>query len=114
MCKANFLRPLFLLLLAFPLVAASQTGQREKLLDPTRPLGHRVQSSPSQQEESLNLQAIFFGAGRKEAIVNGKSVKEGDYVAGKKIIAIRANEVVYSSGGAQSIIKLRSSFFDKP
>lgn len=83
---------------------------QEKLRDPTRPLGYAVSAK---SEQSLILQAIFTGSGRKEAIINGVAVKEGDTIAGKKILRIRSNEVLYDDDSTPRVLKLRSSIFNK-
>jgi len=79
-------------------------------LDPTRPLGY---SAVQKKENDLILQAIFYGSGRKEAIVNGIPVKEGDQVYGKRITRINPQEIVYETANGFRTIKLRPSIFDK-
>lgn len=80
------------------------------LLDPTRPIGY---TSVRKEEVDLNLQAIFFGNGREEAIVNGVAVKVGDKVHGKKIVRINNDAIVYEAKGLQRTLKLRPSIFKK-
>lgn len=103
---------LFLCLLASSEWAASTPSSTvdSQLIDPTRPIGY---SSFQKQNESLKLQAIFWGGGRKEAIINGVAVKEGSSVGGKKIISIKKNEVMFESSGVIKVLKLRPSIFDK-
>ncbi len=79
------------------------------LQDPTRPIGY----SNKGVSESLRLQAIFFGGGRKEAIINGRAIQEGDSVSGRKVVAIKKDHVIYESRGAYTVLKLRQSIFEK-
>lgn len=92
------------------LTSMSAVCAQEKLRDPTRPLGYAISVKP---EQSLLLQAIFTGNGRKEAIINGVAVKEGSRIAGKKILRIGNNEVVYDDDNTPRVLKLRSSIFNK-
>lgn len=78
------------------------------VIDPTRPLGYRASSI---QKSPLKLQAIFWGQGRKEAIVNGQSVKEGDSVQGKRIVQIKPQAIVYENNGGRYTLLLRPSIF---
>ncbi len=79
-----------------------------KLVDPTRPLGYRADGK---KKQSLKLQAIFYGEGRREAIVSGVAVREGDVVRGKRILKIHANTVIYESAGRHHTLALRPSIF---
>ncbi|MFL0808799.1 MAG: MSHA biogenesis protein MshK [Agarilytica sp.] len=87
--------------------SVKKTKSAEKLLDPTRPLGFVSKKS----EQALNLQAIYFGDGRKEAVINGKLVGEGDVVYGRKIVAIRSNKVIYDVSGVKRSLTLRPSIY---
>ncbi len=78
------------------------------LSDPTRPLGYVAGTA---KKQTLTLQAIFYGNGRREAIVSGVAVKEGDVVHGKRIVTIQANAVIYESAGRRHTMALRPSIF---
>lgn len=78
------------------------------MVDPTRPLGY---SAKHKAQSELKLQAIFWGNGRKEAIVSGLSVKEGDQVFGKKIVKIKEDAVVYEKNGGFFTLVLRPSIY---
>ncbi len=78
------------------------------MVDPTRPLGF---SAKQKVQSELKLQAIFYGNGRKEAIVSGISVKEGDRVHGKKIVRIKEDAVVYEKNGGRYTLVLRPSIY---
>ncbi len=78
------------------------------LKDPTQPIGY---SASAKRKPSLKLQAIFWGANRKEAIVNGQSVKEGDTVLGKRIVKIKQKEIVVENSSGRFTLVLRPSIF---
>jgi len=78
----------------------------ENLRDPTRPL----QFSQQQKKKSrLVLQAIFKRGETKIAIVNGKSVKQGQKIAGAQLISIGEKDVRVKWGKSYETIKLRPS-----
>lgn len=79
-----------------------------QLSDPTRPLGYRTGTT---KKHGLKLQAIFYGEGRREAIVSGVAVKEGEVIHGKRIVKIQANAVIYESAGQRHTLALRPSIF---
>lgn len=79
-----------------------------RLTDPTQPLGY---NASAKRKPSLKLQAIFWGPDRKEAIVNGQSVKEGDSVLGKRIVKIKQKEIVVENRSGRITLVLRPSIF---
>ncbi len=81
---------------------------RTALVDPTLPLGY---SAKGTQRSALKLQAIFFGNNRKEAIVNGVSLKEGDSIQGKRIVKIKHDAIVIEKNGGLLTLVLRPSIF---
>ena len=80
----------------------------EKLRDPTRPFGYR---DKQKARLKVNLQAIFLGNGRKEAVINGQSLKVGDHFNGHKLISISKNSVRYSVEGKVHVLMLRKNIF---
>ncbi len=78
------------------------------LVDPTLPLGY---SGKGKQQSALKLQAIFLGDNRKEAIVNGVSVREGDRLQGKRIVKIKHDAIVIEKNGSFRTLALRPSIF---
>lgn len=92
------------LLLGCVIFLAMPTAHGEILRDPTTPLGH-VRSAPKTQ--NLTLQAIYRGSGRREAIVNGNLVKEGETLNGAKIVSIHEKSVTYRRAGTTQMIYLR-------
>lgn len=80
--------------------------QEEPLRDPTRPLSY---SAPAEKQITLALQAIFTGKGRKEAIINGLAVSEGDSIGSARIVRIEDKQVRYVLDGQTGILRLRPS-----
>lgn len=69
----------------------------EVLRDPTRPLG-----SFDKRETPLQLHSVLIGATRKVAIINGKSLHEGDAIPGYGgfvVEKINAKRVLISENG---------------
>lgn len=92
------------LLIGCVIFLAPQRVLAETLRDPTTPLGH-VRTAPKFQR--LTLQAIYRGSGRREAIVNGNLVKEGELLNGAKIVSIHEKSVTYRREGTTQTIYLR-------
>lgn len=67
-----------------------------ELNDPTRPPAFISEaiSNGAGDLKTLKLQSIVIGQHRKHAVINDKIVKEGDWIAGSKVVEIRANSVV--------------------
>ncbi|MCV2885789.1 general secretion pathway protein GspB [Aestuariibacter sp. AA17] len=67
------------------------------LVDPTRPLIKAPRAQANEDEDlsdtDLNVNAIFFSEHSRKAIINGKTVYEGDNVRGMTLIAIRPSGV---------------------
>lgn len=97
----NSLALAFVLLFALP-----ATG--ETLRDPTRPL---KEAAPLQRHEpSFQLNAILSGQQRSNvAIINGKTVTEGDSVEGAKVIRILPDRVSLRHGGQSLELRLHTS-----
>jgi MSHA biogenesis protein MshK len=77
------------------------------LVDPTRPVAFVATSNDRvQAENQLQLQAIFFGSGRREAVINGQTVKVGEFVGQAKIVAIKAGGVSFIKNGEKGELVL--------
>lgn len=76
----------------------------DSVRDPTKPLG-RVKTTNA--PVTLVLQAVFKGSGRNTAVINGKTLKEGDSVAGATVVKIKDKSVIYSRAGSTGTIYLR-------
>ena len=91
-------------LLCLPLLAA----RAESLRDPTMPPGYDhaggyAESASGPQE--LQLTAIFNVPGNPGAMINGRRVQPGDELAGGRVVAIRADAVLFERSG--EILSLR-------
>jgi MSHA biogenesis protein MshK len=101
--KRFFMLPLFVL--ALPMMASAQGA--EELIDPTRPVAFAAPVGKKTQEENkLQLQAIFFGESRREAVINGKTVKVGDVVDQAKILVIGPGRVRFEKNGEKGELVL--------
>lgn len=78
------------------------------LPDPTRPPaamntgGEPVQAAPS----APVLQSILISQSRRQAIINGQTVKVGDSVGEAKVVKITDNEVVLRKGKGLQTLKV--------
>lgn len=81
-------------------------NKKEKLFDPTRPLGFREQKKPA---VVLTLQAVYNKGGVRQAVINGEVLQEGDRYKSHKIKVIREKSVVYEKDGTIQVVKLRPS-----
>lgn len=91
----------------FAVPGALLAAEQEKpLRDPTRPLSY---SAPVEKQNTLALQAIFTGKGRKEAIINGLAVSEGETIGSAKIVRIEDKQVRYVLDGQSHVLRLRPS-----
>lgn len=76
------------------------------LRDPTRPLNYRA---AVEKQDTLTLQAIFTGKDRKEAIINGLAVSEGETIGNARVVDIGEKQVRYIMDGKSHILRLRPS-----
>lgn len=78
----------------FGLVLASAVAQ-SALRDPTQPPAFISESIASGQlaGDQLKLQSIVIGKNRKHAVINNMIVKLGDWIEGRKLVAINLNSV---------------------
>lgn len=76
--------------------------------DPMRPPFFDGSSSQQrvQPSEPLVLSMVLFSNKRKVAVINGKSVRVGETVAGHRVLRIDANRVVVSRKGKVKEIPL--------
>lgn len=79
----------------------------QELVDPTRPVAF-VDSlnREDEQERKLQLQAIYYGENRREAVINGRIVKVGGMVDQVRILAIDAGRVRYAKNGTEGELVL--------
>jgi hypothetical protein len=103
--KRFYILPLCALALSF--TVSAQGVDELTLVDPTRPVAFVAPTGKQQQEENkLQLQAIFSGGGRREAVINGRAVKVGDMVDQAKILAIGPGRVSFVKNGEKGELVL--------
>lgn len=92
---------------------ASVAAGEAPLPDPTRPPG--VSGGPSASQESekpkaeLNLQSLLHGGERALAVINGRSLQEGDSIHGYTVTRIARDQVVLRGGGGTRVLRLIST-----
>lgn len=77
--------------------------------DPTRPFLTPIKSlkkAPRKTNAKQQLTAIFNKQGTRQAIINDKLYKIGDYFLGKKIVAIKSNSVLLRNSQGTSRLTL--------
>lgn len=79
---------------------------KEQLADPTRPLH---QSKSLAYKQSLNLNAILFANNRRQAVINGQQMVEGQTNRNVRVLAIHKNDVVVLHDGKKRTLKLHQS-----
>ena len=88
---------LFLCLFALNLSAADtlKLENGEILKDPTKPDLWNVPQAArkSSKEPSFELNYIVMSAGQKRAMIDGKKVREGDFISGAKVKRITQDSV---------------------
>lgn len=99
---------LWMLLASVPISHAGE--QREKLRDPTEPLGFVTQKAA---QSKLELQAVFIRGNTREAVINGKRVKVGDSIGGATVLSIDEKSVAYRRHGSSVRLHLRDSVIDR-
>ncbi|MGI1678368.1 MAG: hypothetical protein K6L75_06545 [Cellvibrionaceae bacterium] len=87
------------LVLLCPFLVWSDTG----LVDPTRPIHHSVINTG---EKSLNLSAILITNDRRQVVINGRQMSEGESESNFKVLKIRKNDVAVLQEGKRKILKL--------
>ena len=107
------LRALILLAHALPAYAQAQDG-----IDPTRPpsvmtapvvLPGGAYAAPRAERRAPELQSILVSlrpGGRRVAVIDGKTVRQGQRVGDAVLVAIGSTEVVLRRGGKTETIKL--------
>lgn len=80
----------------------------EQIRDPTRPLS--AVAAPEARVK-IELQAIKIRGSRREAIVNGKIVREGDQIVDVTILKIDQKQIVYRRDGLDYYLPLRGNVF---
>ena len=106
---------LAIFLMCFVLVDVSYAANTYKLPsgevlnDPTRPHNWSRGSSPKAKAKHFTLNYILKTAQRTKAIINGKSVTEGERVSGAKVIKIKQNTVIILVDGKRRTLHLNKN-----
>lgn len=100
MFKYKILLALFAVHTSFALAA-------ETLRDPTRPLQEIV--TVPQPAPTFQLHSILISQQRRVAIINGKTVAEGESVEGAKVLRIQPHRVSLLHRGKALELRLHSS-----
>lgn len=77
--------------------------------DPMRPPAARASQAAPAAVSAPVLQAVFHAAGRRVAVVNGRTVREGDTVAGLFVESIGVDSLRYRQGARSGELKLGHS-----
>jgi MSHA biogenesis protein MshK len=79
----------------------------ENLPDPTRPSGAAyADENMGNTHSGPVLQSVLTSAGRKLAIINGQTVKQGDMIGNARVARIGEGEVVLVQGKGTQVLKL--------
>lgn len=78
----------------------------ESLRDPMRPWDREASVVAAAPGVPLSLSAILFSDERRVAIVNGRTVSEGDLVAGVRVHRIFRNSLLIDNDGLLSRLSL--------
>lgn len=88
------------------LIFTSATAFAQALRDPTRPPNAVAAPHAAADAEGEVLQSILVSPRRREAMISGRVVKQGDTVGDAQVIAIRDSEVVLRDGNTQRVLRL--------
>lgn len=87
----------------------------DQVRDPTTPLGH-VSASGAQVTNQWVLSAVLVSPGRKLAVINGSTLREGQMLpesSGAKVQRILAQTVILQRGDQTWVLKLSPSVIKK-
>lgn len=104
--RLSWLTVLFWMVLAGPVSAALVDG--ESLRDPTLPPGKMATTGKGAAVQSYRLSSVLVADDRRQAIVNGKTVRVGSGVDGARVIAIDADRVVLSVAGKSRVLRWKT------
>ncbi len=74
------------------------------LADPTQPLNYVA----ARRSVTLTLNSILHSGERKQAVINGKTVRENEQVDGAVVKRIEPYQVVVAVNGKQKTLRLRN------
>lgn len=84
-----------------------QAATAQALTDPTRPPNITAETVGSAASDGAAiLQSILISSQRREAIINGKTVRVGDKVGNARVASITETDVVLRDGKNSQVLKL--------
>ena len=87
-------------------VASAKTlPSGEVLKDPTQPADWAKPKKVDRVKRSYKLNYLLYADDRKQAIINGQSVVEGDRVSGAKVMKISENSVILSTEYGSKVLR---------
>ncbi len=98
-----------LLLLSFLLPANALA-----LDDPMRPPQAVTRSAATRVEPGFSLSSTFIGAQERRAVINGKTVRIGDRIAGARVETIEPTQVRLQRGGSEILVRLLPTRVKQP
>ena len=96
------------------LLAIATARAAEPLPDPTQPPAAALRTADlpaKNEEEGLDLRAIFHAGDRRIAVINGRRVRENDRIGGARILAIDVDRVRLQRGDQIVELELVSRAF---
>lgn len=92
--------------IAFAMLAAGG-AHAEALRDPTRPVQHAGGAAdPARGSAEPRLQSVLISAQRREAVIDGQTVRAGDKVGNARVVRILETEVVLREGNEVRILRM--------
>lgn len=87
----------------------------QQLVDPTRPAAQQMLAPDSQDQviAVMQLNAVFSQGVNKYAIINGKTVKEGQEIGGFTLLSISPNRVVLTGNNGRQELFVNNTHFKK-
>jgi len=84
------------------------------LADPTAPFNKKVLTQGKVKRVSrLDLHAIYISPSDRHAMINGKVVREQEWINDVKIIRILNNEIIISRRGSTKLVSIAMSKFTR-
>ena len=97
------------------LTAGVAGGQEAGVDDPMRPFSQpQTAGGPTTDEQAAVLTAVVISPSRRIAVINGKLLREGDEIAGRRIDRIESRSVVLSRNDNSVEIFLKERNVDEP
>jgi MSHA biogenesis protein MshK len=100
-----------LLIISLSVFADNAVDNKERLRDPTMPLGQSSNSNAAASVIPLNLNSVLISNQRRIAIINGQTLRQGDEIKGSgfRVVSIQTNQVRLQSNNATRVLTLIDS-----